>query len=70
MVQAVLKPCPCGKTPERLILNQGSTFRWRYVSGDCGCGWEFEYRVNTMRPASDEKDYEECVEGWNQMARG
>ena len=66
----VLKPCPCGKTPERLCIDAGSTFRWRQVSGDCGCGWMFETRVDTMRKADAEKDYEECAEEWNQMARG
>jgi len=69
MVQATLKPCPCGKTPERLAVNPGSTFRWRVVSGDCGCGWMFEARIDTMRKADAEKDYEECVAEWNQMER-
>lgn len=70
MVEPTLKPCPCGKTPEKLCVNDGSTFRWREVSGDCGCGWMFEARINTMREGSDEQDYAECVEAWNQMERG
>lgn len=69
MVQATLKPCPCGKTPTRLSIGPGSTFRWRYVGGDCGCGWETEVRINTMRPASEEEDYADCVRAWNEMER-
>ena len=64
-----LKPCPCGKMPEKLLISEGSTFRWRYVEGDCGCGWMFETRINTMRKASGQEDYEECVEAWNAKDR-
>jgi hypothetical protein len=64
----ILKPCPCGKTPTQLHITEGSTFRWRYVSGDC-CGWMIEARVNTMRPKSEEKDYEECAKAWNEQDR-
>ena len=64
-----LKPCPCGKTPERLHCNEGGSFRYRDVSGDCGCGWEIEVRVTTMRKLTDDELYAECVEEWNAMPR-
>ncbi len=69
-----LKPCPCGKTPEKLHITEGSTFRWRYVEGGCcGC-WMIEVRINTMRntattKSDSELDYAECAEAWNNQPR-
>ena len=64
-----IKPCPCGKTPEKLIISEGSTHRWRYVSGDCGCGWETEARIITYNQPEGYDEYTDCVEAWNELPR-
>lgn len=64
-----LKPCACGKTPEILNVTEGSTFRWRYIEPDCGCGWMAEIRIDTMHKHNLNEDYKECVEAWNDLPR-
>lgn len=61
--------CPCGNRPEKLYISPGSTFRWRYVEGDCGCGWMIEARVATMRDKNNAEEYKQCVEAWNEIPR-
>ena len=40
-----LKPCPCGKTPERLIVHaEHSCPKWAWVTGSCCDGWGLEFR--------------------------
>jgi len=63
-----LKPCPCGRTPKRLCVAPGSTYRWLYVQGDCGCGWMLKAR-STGYKATEESDYEAAVKEWNDMER-
>jgi len=64
----ILKACPCGKVPDDLYVSEGSTYRWLYVEGDCGCGWMIEVR-SAGYPNDPHKDYEAAVEGWNDMPR-
>ena len=66
---AEFKQCPCGQTPKELYISEGSTYRWRYVEGDCGCGWMIEVRVNTMRERNTQLDHQECAEAWDDMPR-
>ena len=66
-----LKQCPCGATPTKLAIVEGSTFRWRVVSGGCCGDWEVECRVPTVGPeANEEGALAACVREWNAMPRG
>ena len=63
-----LSPCPCGKTPTDLTIQEGSTYRWRYISGNC-CG---EWMIESSRieyPATDEQIKEQCANDWNEAQR-
>lgn len=64
-----LKPCPCGKTPERLyIVDIGQGSKWANVMGNCCNEWMVEFRAHYKRLSS-----EECmklaIEGWNEAHR-
>jgi hypothetical protein len=66
---AKLKPCPCGKTPTKLSIQEGSTYRWRIISGDCCGAWMIESsRIDYM--ADDEKVKQQCIDDWNNTERG
>ncbi len=62
-----IKPCPCGEMPETLHVQDGSTYRWRYITGSCCGEWMLEVRVPCdKRPA---EIYRKCVEAWNTAPR-
>jgi len=64
-----LMPCPCGKTPEKLAIQEGSTYRWRIISGDCCNHWMIESsRIDYM--ATDEDVEKQCINDWNESDRG
>ena len=66
-----LKPCPCGKTPEKLSICEGSTYRWRIVMGDCCGEWTIEAGVRDLYGDDDEqKLYDRCAQAWNAAPRG
>ena len=69
MTAPYLKPCPCGTPVSKLYIVEASTYRWRYVSSDCGCGWMIETGRHAAG-ATDEEVYALCVEQWNEMPRG
>ncbi len=58
-----LKPCPCGKTPETLLLVDNGS-KWAYACGSCCNEWHIEFRTFYK-----ELDSEECmalaIEAWN-----
>lgn len=65
-----LKPCPCGKTPEKVcIYDAGQGGKWAWVSGDCCGEWNIEFRTSYH-----ELDSSECMElaisAWNETKRG
>jgi len=63
-----LKPCPCGKVPERLSIMDGSTYRWRYVG--CPCDeWWIEANVRYADRNDAEEIYSKCVDAWNRAPR-
>lgn len=62
-----LKPCPCGKTPDYLGVNDGETYRWKRAFGDCCSEWEIEFRVD--RGDSANEIYQLAVEAWNEKPR-
>jgi len=64
-----LKPCPCGKTPERLIVHaEHSCPKWAWVTGSCCDGWGLEFRNDYAWQDSPEQ-MEKATEAWNTMER-
>ena len=63
-----LKPCPCGKTPNKLCVSESNTSKWGYVCGDCCGEWNVEFRTDYRR-----LDTKECmelaIEEWNSAPR-
>lgn len=65
-----LKRCPCGKTPDKLFIQDaGQGGKWAYVGGDCCDSWEIEFRTSYYD--IDSKDCEDiALEAWNSAPRG
>ena len=63
-----LKKCPCGKTPEKLSIMEGSTAKWAFVGGHCCGEWLVEFRTNYLDLESDEC-YDLAVAAWNRNGR-
>lgn len=61
-----LKPCPCGTTPEKLVLDGPPRSKWMYVSGQCCGEWNVEFRTDW---APDAECYRLAVEAWNDAPR-
>ena len=64
-----LRPCGCGKTPEKLcIYESSSTCKYFWVSGDCCGDWHIEFRTDYHNA-----DSPECMElatkAWNSVSR-
>lgn len=64
-----LKPCPCGKTPNDLVINGVMTDRYMYVTGNCCDEWSVEFRAGYFDPATSS-----ClllaIVAWNGAPRG
>jgi hypothetical protein len=60
-----LKPCPCGKVPELLVIPEGT--KWAQTYGNCCGEWTIEFR-------SQCKEGDElmalAIEAWNAAPRG
>jgi len=63
-----LKPCPCGATPERLNVVEGSSCKWAFASGDCCGEWLVEFRTQYANLESEEC-YELAASAWNEASR-
>lgn len=65
-----IQPCPCGKTPEKLIITDaGQGGKWAYVSSNCCGEWNIEFRTDYFRLDSVECE-ELAIKGWNDAPRG
>lgn len=67
----MLKQCPCGKTPESLIIQACDGNRnpkWAMVGGDCCDEWLVEYRNQYVDIDSDEAMLK-AVAAWNDAPR-
>lgn len=64
-----LKPCPCGKTPERLgISDGGQGGKYHFVAGDCCSEWMIEFRAN-YKPIESDECMALAVAAWNESPR-
>jgi len=63
-----LKPCPCGKTPTKLLISQSETTKYAYIYGNCCTEWIIEFRTKYYK-----LDSPECMElaiaEWNNAPR-
>ena len=65
-----LAQCPCGVTPKRLVLQDGDTYRWMYITGDCCHEWMLEGRRHRSQlPLDDEINLQLAVDTWNGAMR-
>ena len=68
-----LKPCPCGKVPESLYIEQGDTYYRYVITGDGGgcCGeWSIEFKVEPRSLSPDSDEFEkQTAEAWNAAPR-
>lgn len=64
-----LKPCPCGKIPEALIIvENGQGAKWAVASGDCCGEWMIEFRTHYNKFGSKEcRDLANAA--WNEAPR-
>lgn len=63
-----IKPCPCGKTPERILCLPGSTSTYGFAVGDCCTEWHVEFHTQ-HKPESGERDAL-ALKAWNGAPRG
>lgn len=63
-----LKPCPCGKTPKKLCIEDGQSCKYAWACGDCCNEWSVEFRTHYWK-----LDSIKCMElannAWNQAPR-
>lgn len=64
-----LKPCPCGKTPKKVYVEEGQSCKWAMVYGDCCGEWNVEFRTQYLKIGSEEL-HKFAVEEWNEAPRG
>lgn len=62
------KPCPCGKTPVKLILYPSHTTKYATAAGNCCSEWFIEFNTGY-----NDLDTDECmelaIEAWNNSTR-
>ncbi|MHC4192071.1 MAG: hypothetical protein ACYSUB_20765 [Planctomycetota bacterium] len=63
-----IKPCPCGETPPRLVIQGRDRDKWMYVYGDCCGEWNVEFRSDYNVVDSDEC-MERAISAWNDAKR-
>lgn len=63
----IIKPCPCGETPKRLSVFEGSSCKYGQVSGSCCGSWEVEF--NTQYKTEESELLELATKAWNDAPR-
>ena len=58
-----LKPCPCGKIPNSLLIADNGV-KWAYAFGDCCNEWHIEFRT-AYNPIDSDECMSLAVEAWN-----
>ena len=64
-----LKPCPCGKTPEKLEIDGDEFWRESYVQGDCCGEWAIQYHNHCITDKQEE-NVKRATKAWNSATRG
>lgn len=63
-----LKPCPCGKTPTKLVLEEGATSKYAYCGGNCCGSWLVEFPTGYAH-VSSYAAMEMAIPAWNGARR-
>lgn len=63
-----MKPCPCGETPKKIVIEGDDRAKWARCYGDCCGEWIVEYRNNYNRIPSDEAQTL-AEQAWNDAPR-
>lgn len=64
-----LKPCPCGKTPERIDVVSSGGCKYAQAMPSCCNEWLIEFR--TVRFSLDSPEtHAAAVKAWNEAPRG
>lgn len=64
-----IKSCPCGKTPDKLIIiENGQGTKYCNVCGNCCGEWMIEFRTN-YESLESEKCMTLAIEAWNNAPR-
>jgi hypothetical protein len=64
----MIKPCPCGKTPEKL-RTEGDHAKPKWAIVSCPCGeWMIEYR-NDYKPMHGPQSNKLAEQAWNAAPR-
>ena len=61
-----LNPCPCGKTPTKLLIYNTDRVKWQLCAGDCCNDWWVEFRSDY---AEDQELYDLAYSAWNANPR-
>lgn len=61
-----LKPCPCGKVPTKILIDETLSGKWINFYGNCCSEWMGETRNNYA--IGDERE-RNAIDGWNAMPR-
>jgi len=69
MALTSIKPCPCGATPNKLlIVSAGQGGKWANVLGDCCGEWAIEFRTQ-YKPLDSDECMALAVEAWDKAPR-
>lgn len=60
--------CPCGKTPDRLVICESYSCKWAWVSGNCCSEWNVEFRTKYYKIDSPEC-MDLAIREWNSAPR-
>lgn len=61
-----LKPCDCGKTPDKLHIARNGA-KYAFVSGDCCGDWTLEFETDYYSVGSS-KCMELAIQCWNEAS--
>jgi hypothetical protein len=62
-----LTPCPCGKTPTKLLIH-GEDAKWKWATGDCCNEWHVEFRTG-YKEAHTFDCALRAIDAWNNATR-
>lgn len=63
-----LAPCPCGKVPERLMIEMPQRAKYGLTMGDCCASWAVEFRNGYTDDPNKTADL--ARQAWQEAPRG
>jgi hypothetical protein len=65
--QALIKSCPCGRTPDNLIIEVAERAKYGLAMGDCCGTWSIEFRNGYQKDRLVTEQL--ATEAWNSAPR-